>query len=118
MTMEIFINSIKGDLLEIIATIITIVVSCYVIPAIKNDLVPWLKEKRLFSLIKTFVEAAEKLAETGAIEKTDKKQTVINLLTNKGIDVDLATEAFIEAAVKQLDLISNTVVDELKGEKV
>ena len=116
MTIDIFMDSIKGDLLEIIATIIAILISCYVIPAIKNDLVPWLKEKRLFSLIKTFVEAAEKLAETGAIEKIDKKQTVINLLENKGIDVDLATEAFIEAAVKQLDLITTTVKDEIKEE--
>lgn len=116
MTMDIFMNSIKGDVLEIVSTIIAILISCYVIPAIKNDLVPWLKEKRLFSLIKTFVEAAEKLAETGAIKKIDKKQTVINLLKNKGIEVDLATEAFIEAAVKQLDLISTTITDEIKEE--
>lgn len=116
MTMEVFIDSIAGSALEIIATVIALVVSYYIIPAIKNDLVPWLKEKRLLSLIKNFVRAAEKLAETGAIEKVDKKKTVINLLENKGIEVTLEVEAFIEACVKQLDLITNTAVDKIKEE--
>ena len=116
MTMDVFVDSIIGNLLEIVATLLTLVVSYYVIPFIKKDLIPWLKEKRMLSLIKTFVEAAEKLAETGAIQKVDKKQTVINLLENKGIEVTLEVESFIEAAVKQLDLITNTVTDEIKEE--
>ena len=117
MTMDILLESIMGNVFEIIATVITLLVSYYVLPAIKNDLVPWLKEKRMFSLIKKFVQAAEKLAETGAIEKADKKQTVINLLENKGIEVTLEVEAFIEACVKQLDLITNTAVDKIKEEE-
>ena len=117
MTMDIFVDSIIGNLLEIVATLLTLVVSYYVIPFIKKDLIPWLKEKRMLSLIKTFVEAAEKLAETGAIQKVDKKQTVINLLENKGIEVTLEVESFIEAAVKQLDLITNTAVDKIKEEE-
>ena len=116
MTMDVFMDSIMGNLLEIIATLLTLLVSCYVLPFIRKDLIPWLKEKRMLSLIKTFVEAAEKLAETGAIQKVDKKQTVINLLENKGIEVTLEVESFIEAAVKQLDLIANTVKDEIKEE--
>lgn len=116
MTMDVFMDSIMGNLLEIIATLLTLVVSYYVLPFIRKDLIPWLKEKRMLSLIKTFVEAAEKLAETGAIQKADKKQTVINLLENKGIEVTLEIESFIEAAVKQLDLIANTVKDEIKEE--
>ena len=116
MTIDIFMDSIMGNLLEIIATLLTLVVSYYVLPFIRKDLIPWLKEKRMLSLIKTFVEAAEKLSETGAIQKADKKQTVINLLENKGIGVTLEIESFIEAAVKQLDLIANTVTDEIKKE--
>lgn len=118
MTMEVFIDSIAGSALEIIATVIALVVSYYIIPAIKNDLVPWLKEKRMFSLVKKFVQAAEKLAETGVIEKADKKETVINLLENKGIEVTIEVEAFIEACVKQLDLITNTAVSEIKKEDI
>ena len=117
MTMDILLESIMGNVFEIIATVITLLVSYYVLPAIKNDLVPWLKEKRIFSLVKKFVQASEKLAETGAIEKADKKQTVINLLENKGIEVTLEVEAFIEACVKQLDLIANTAVDKIKEEE-
>ena len=117
MTIDVFMDAIMGNLLEIIATLLTLVVSYYVLPFISKDLIPWLKEKRMFSLIKTFVEAAEKLAETGAIQKADKKQTVINLLENKGFEVTLEIESFIESAVKQLDLIANTVTDEIKKEK-
>lgn len=118
MTMDILLDSIIGNVFEIIATIITLLISCYVIPTIKNDLVPWLKEKRIFSLVKKFVQAAEKLSETGAIEKVDKKQTVINLLENKGIEVTIEIEAYIETACKQLDIIVNTAISEIKKEDI
>ena len=116
--MDILLDSIMGNVFEIIATVIAIITSSYILPAIKNDLVPWLKEKRMFSLVKKFVQAAEKLAETGVIEKADKKETVINLLENKGIEVTIDVEAFIETAVKQLDLIVNTTVSEIKKEDI
>ena len=35
--------------------------------------IPWLKEKRLYNIVKSFVQAVEKLSETGVIEKADKK---------------------------------------------
>ena len=93
--------------------IISLVISYYVIPVIKNDLVPFLKEKRIYNLVEKFVSAVEKLAETGILPKVDKKQKVIELLEAKGIAVTLEVEAFIEGAVKQLDLIKDTVSDTL-----
>lgn len=103
-------------LLETILGILSIVVSYYVLPAIKNDFVPFLKEKRVYNLVEKFVGAVEKLAETGIIEKFDKKQKVIELLESKGIVINDEVEAFIEGAVKQLDLIANTVVDTVTEE--
>lgn len=108
-------NLILPNLLEIIMTIISLIIARYVIPCIKNDLVPWLKEKHLYNIIKNFVQAAEKLAESGAIPKADKKAKVIEFLENRGIIVDKNAEALIESCVKELDMatsvIYETVVD-------
>jgi hypothetical protein len=106
-------STITENVLDIIIAVISIVVSYYIIPAIKNDLVPWLKDKRIYDLVKRFVEAAEKLAETGAIDKSEKKQKVIEFLEEKGIIVTVEIEAFIESAVKQLDLVTDAAKDEI-----
>lgn len=106
-------NSILSNILEIIATVISLVVAYYVIPYIKDDLIPWLKEKRLYNVVKNFVRAAEKLAESGVIEKVDKKAKVVELLESKGITVDATVEAFIESCVKELDLIGSTIYEEI-----
>lgn len=112
MLKEIF-NLILPNILEIIITIISLIVARYVVPCIKKDLVPWLKEKRLHNIIKSFVQAAEKMAESGAITKESKKQKVIELLEAKGIVVDKTIDAFIEGCVKELDIISSTFYDEI-----
>ena len=109
-------NLLTEHLLETILGILSIVVSYYVLPAIKNDFVPFLKEKRVYNLVEKFVGAVEKLAETGVIERFDKKKKVIELLESKGVVVNDEVEAFIEGAVKQLDLITNTVVDTVTEE--
>ena len=106
-------DSILSNLLEIIATAISLVVAYYIIPCIKNDLIPWLKERRLHNIIKDFVQAAEKMAESGAIEKVDKKTTVIKFLKNKGIAVDDNVEALIESCVKELDLVTSVIYEEI-----
>ena len=113
---EQIINIITSNALEIIAAIISIVVSYYVIPMIKTDLVPFLKEKRLFALIEKLVEGAEKMAESGLIEKKDKKAMVIQCLKDEGIEVTPAVDAFIEAAVKELDLVADVVIETIKKE--
>ena len=106
-------NSILPNLLEIIITIISLVVARHVVPCIKNDLVPWLKEKHLYNIVKNFVQAAEKLAESGAITKESKKEKVIELLENKGIVVNATVDAFIESCVKELDMVTSVVYEEI-----
>ena len=109
-------NLILPNILEIIATIISLVIAYYVIPYIKTDMVPWLKEKRLYNIVKKFVQAAEKMAESGIIAKVDKKSKVIELLENKGITVNESVDAFIESCVKELDIIASSVREEIKEE--
>ena len=106
-------NTILPNILEIILAIISLVISCYVIPYVKRDLIPWLKEKHIYSIIKHFVQAVEKMAETGAINKTTKKAKVIELLQSKGITVDSTVETLIESCVKELDMITSVVVEEM-----
>lgn len=106
-------NSILPNILEIVITIISVVIARYVIPCIKNDLVPWLKEKHLHNIVKNFVQAAEKLAESGVIAKESKKEKVIELLESKGIIVDHTIDAFIESCVKELDIVTSVICDEI-----
>jgi hypothetical protein len=111
------IDVLTENVLDTVLAIISIVVSVYLIPLIKNNLKQWLEEKRLYNLVQKFVEAAEKLAETGTIPKCDKKKKVIELLEAQGIVVTIEVEAFIESAVKQLDLVTGAVVDAVKDKK-
>lgn len=113
MTKEI-INLLTDNLLDIVIAIISIIVSTYAIPAIKNNLIPFLREKRLLNIIKSFVKGVEKMAESGMIPKANKKDKVIELLTEKGIAVTPEVDALIEASVKELDIIIDTVVTEVK----
>ena len=115
--LEVIYNAILPNILEIIGTIISLICAYYVIPYIKEDLIPWLKEQRVYSLIKSFVQAVEKMAESGIIEKANKKQKVIELLARKGIVVNATIEAFIESAVKELDIISSVVLEEIIEEE-
>lgn len=112
-TLKMIVDAILPNILEIIVTIISLVVARYVIPYVKDDMIPWLKEKRLHNIIKSFVQAAEKLAESGVIEKVQKKDKVVELLKKNGIEVNETVEAFIESCVKELDLISSTFYDEI-----
>lgn len=84
-----------------------------VIPWLKDTGLPWLKEKRLYSIVKKFVEAAEKQAEAGTIDKATKKRFVVELLEANGITVTPEIDAFIEAAVKELDLAEKNAIGEI-----
>lgn len=106
-------NLILPNLLEIVITVVFSVVARYLIPYIKSDLIPFLKEKRLYGIVKSFVQAAEKMAESGKIEKEYKKDKVIQLLESKGIDIDDITEAFIESCVKELDMVASVIKNEI-----
>lgn len=72
---------------------------------------PWLSRQRVYSYVRKFVMAAEKMAEAGAIEKCDKNAVVVKLLEENGITVNATVRALIEAAVKELDLLEDEVVD-------
>lgn len=115
---ELIINTITANVLDIIIAIISIVVSYYLIPCIKDDLVPWLKDKRIYDMVKKFVQAAEKLAESGVIEKCDKKKYVIDLLEAQGIEISEELDSFIESAVKELDFVIDTAKDEIMKEEL
>ena len=106
-------NSIFPNILEIVVTIISVIVARYLVPCIKNDLVPWLKEKHLHNIVKNFVQAAEKLAESGVIAKESKKDKVVELLESKGITVDATIDAFIESCVKELDIVTSVIYSEI-----
>lgn len=110
---EMILNAILPNILEIIATIISLIIAYYVIPYIKGDLIPWLKEQRVYSIIKSFVQAVEKMAEAGVINKEDKKQKVIELLARKGIVINATIDAFIESCVKELDLVTSVICEEI-----
>ena len=75
-----------------------------VIPWVKNELIPWLKDKRMYEIVQSFVLAAEKLAESGAIDKGLKKKFVVDCLKDKGIVVTDEINALIECAVEELDI--------------
>ena len=111
-----FLNLLAENLLEFVLAVIATAITCFVIPwakstvspFIKETVIPWLKEKRLYGVVEHFVEAAEKYAENHEI---DKKQYVVDLLKDKGIAITPEIEAYIESAVKKLDLSVSEVID-------
>lgn len=96
-----------NHLVELAVTVILAVITCIVLPWLKNTAVPWMKEKRLYTIVSRFVQAAEKYSKT---QPVDKKQWVVSLLKDKGIDLTPEVEAYIESAVQELDVaIKQTV---------
>ena len=110
-----FYLQIASGLLQVAVALIGLVFSAVILPWVKVQGIPWLKEKRMYSLVSKFVFAAEKLGETGAIDKADKKKYVVRLLKDKGIDISPEVEAFIESSVEQLDGVLNEGIREITG---
>lgn len=104
---------IANNLLEIVFAAIGVLFTTVVLPWVKNTAIPWLKEKHVYSLVQKFVKAAEKKAEAGTLAKPLKKDYVIGLLEAKGITVTNEVDAFIEAAVKELDCAVQSAVLEV-----
>lgn len=107
-------NEIASVILKLATAGVTICTAVFIVPWIKNTLVPWLKEKRLYSLCVKFVGAAEKLAESGQIDKDAKKAYVLELLAAKGIKVTQEVDAFIENAVIELDIAMKDSFEEIQ----
>lgn len=91
-------------IVKVVCVCIAALFAKVVIPWVKNDLIPWLKDKRMYEIVQSFVLAAEKLAESGAIDKELKKKFVVECLKNKGIAVTDEIDALIECAVEELDI--------------
>ncbi len=111
--MEAFYTEIAGGILQVVCALIGVLLTVVVVPWLKTSAIPWMKEKQLYGLVQKFVQAAEKLAETGVLERKDKKQYVVKLLEQNGYKVNTETEAFIESAVKELDMTMQTGWDEI-----
>lgn len=109
-----------NNLVELVFAVILAVITCFVMPWVKNTLapliaeqvIPWLKEKRMYSIVSRFVKAAEKYNKTCPI---NKKEWVINLLNEKGISVTPEVEAYIESAVQELDIAIDTTLSAVVG---
>lgn len=105
--------------LRLIYALAGLAITMVVVPWIRDVALPWLEDKRLYNIVCTFVKAAEKLAESGQLSKVDKKSWVIKALEEKGVEMTPEVEAFIESAVKDLDLALQSgwqkILDALKG---
>lgn len=113
--MNAFYAEIASGILQIVLALMGIILTAVVVPWLRGSAIPWMKEKQLYSLVTKFVHAAEKLAETGVIDRVAKKDYVISMLKNKGYDITDETEAFIESAVKELDMAVKFGVGEIIG---
>lgn len=109
-------NIIASCIVKIVCALIGLGFSAVIIPWIRKQLIPWLKDKRLYALVSTFVHAAEKMADAGAIDKETKKKWVIRMLMNRGIAITDEVEAFIESAVEELDLAWSEGLVEIEEE--
>lgn len=114
-------TQILDCVLKIILALVSLLFTAVIIPWLNGSAIPWLKEKRLYGAVQKAVRAAEKLADSGVIEKETKKAWVTSVLLKMGIDVDDVVDAFIESAVGELDdkldeIMSNVLAPIMYGE--
>ena len=76
--------------------------------------IPLLKKLGIYGLVKIGVFAAEKLAESGKIQKIDKNTKAKEILSMLGIKESPLVDAMIEAACKELDVQEDKLKAELK----
>lgn len=103
------ITNIIAVLLDSLVEICSLLFTCVFLPWVVNTGIPWLKEKRLYSIVGTFVKAAEKMAEAGTLT-IPKNDYVVKMLEAKGITVTQEVRAMIEARVIELDIAVQTGV--------
>ena len=111
---ELYVAIMEG-ILQIVKALIGVAIVAVVIPWIRNEVIPWLHEKRIYSLVSKLVRAAEKMYEAGSLT-TLKKDFVVGLLKNKGNEVTPEVDAFIESAVKELDIAVDSGFDWIVNE--
>ena len=85
-------------MMEEIITALCELVMGFAATAVAYYVIPWLKEKRLLTIVKKAVEAAEKISEH---QELDKKEYVCRVLKHAGVQLG---DAMIEGCVLELDL--------------
>ncbi len=108
---EAILTVILSNLFEVVASIISILVAYYVLPWVREQMIPWLIEKRLYNIVAIGVQAAEKLAQSEPMSGVDKKMYVVKYLQKKGIKVTPEVETFIESVCQELDTIAQATVN-------
>ena len=91
---------------RLVLAVLTAVSGCIIIPWLRREGIPWLKEHRLYGLVSKFVFAAEKTYQNAENAGEDKYKYVIECLTNKGIEITNEVRDYIESAVEELDLFT------------
>ncbi|MDO5544932.1 MAG: phage holin, LLH family [Eubacteriales bacterium] len=117
------IPDITGVVVDAIITICGLIFTGVFIPWLVKTGIPWLKEKHLYTIVSTFVKAAEKMASAGSLT-IPKLDYVEQMLEAKGIKITPEVRAVIEAAVQDLDIaidgalgtLGNIFVEELPGQ--
>ena len=105
-------DEIFSCVLKLVCIGISAVFTYLFVPWIKNTLIPWMNERRIYAKVKRFVQAAEKMAASGEINKDIKKSLVKTLLHKSGIIVTDEVDAMIESAVEELDIaLKNGVLE-------
>lgn len=106
------IPQITGVIGDTILTICGLVFTGVFIPWLVKTAIPWLKEKHLYTIVSTFVKAAEKMANAGTLP-VPKLDYVVQMLEARGITVTAEVRAMIEAAVQDLDIAIDGALGEL-----
>lgn len=106
------IPEITGVLVDAIITICGMVFTGVCIPWLVKTGIPWLKEKHLYTIVSTFVKAAEKMANAGSLT-IPKLDYVVQMLEKRGITVTPEVRAMIEAAVQDLDIAIDGAIGQL-----
>lgn len=117
------IPEITGVVVDAIITICGLIFTGVFLPWLVKAGIPWLKERHLYTIVSTFVKAAEKMASAGSLT-TPKLEYVEQMLEAKGITVTPEVRAVIEAAVQDLDIaidgalgtLGDILIEETPGE--
>lgn len=94
-------NEILNYALYIVMSLAVVVVTRYLVPYLKARLTA-AEQEGLIQLIENLVQAAEQLF-TAEKSGEQKKEYVVNALTEKGVLITESVNAMIESAVYSLD---------------
>lgn len=111
-------NEVINVVWYLVKLVLAILFGEIVLPWVRIQLIPWLREKRLYRIVSIFVQAAEKMAASGQIDKDMKLKYVIDMLNSKNIEITPEVRAFIESAVIDLDRGLNKGLKKLMDEFV